>query len=690
MIHNGIKKYFNLLSYLSFSWLIVYFVFLLFSPDSFAQDSSSDSAFSSVMCNVYSVVTSTAGKSFAVFAVLSVGIGFFSGKVSWGLMVGASMGVALIFGAPSLIATLTGDNDFKCETGVTYVTTCELGECYSCPIGFSGLSCDRCAIGFDNPPDCDVCALEYTGSRCDECDGSAGYLRNSDTGECELGCGFSGVTGIRPDTAVEPGSGYINCNDTNFSSSQSIYYSCVKGNDITTVTEIVDGSSGAVGQCNVCSGNYEFDGSDCDQCLQGYTSDSGCRDCDSSAGWYEIYDTGICDLEATTDGSDFGVAGGQSIRPPQSWITCDSPNFQGGKTFVIEGGTIIERDGSCVCADGYDPDSSCVSCADGYRNLDDGNGGFACLKVCDIPASVKGVSATWVEVGSNSASCDQSGNYSGTLNYTCSESGVFNVTSPCDVTCSGSTPLTSGDDNIHVFTSDGSLTCPENMNVKVLVVAGGGGHGPAGGGGGGVVKANSYPLSAGQSVTITVGLGGNPRNRGGNSTFGTIISQGGGRGGFGTDNPANAQPGGDGGSGGGGFAPNQPSGGISTQTSQANSSSYHGSAGGSGGVVFGGKVQAGGGGGAGGAGESGTADANVARGGDGIASDITGVTKYYASGGRAIDDSATPVVEPEFLDNGSLNPKYSVYGKGSDGDVWSVSKTGGPGVVIIRYQSRNR
>jgi len=707
MVHTSIKKYFNLLSYLSFSWLIVYFAFLLFSPDSFAQDSSSDSAFSSVMCNVYSVVTSTAGKSFAVFAVLSVGIGFFSGKVSWGLMVGASMGVALIFGAPSLIATLTGDNDFKCETGVTYVTTCELGECYSCPIGFSGLSCDRCAIGFDNPPDCDVCALEYTGSRCDECDGSAGYLRNKDTGRCELGCSFSGVTGIRSDTAVEPGSGYINCNDTNFSSSQSVFYSCTEGNEITSVT----------GQCDVCSGNYEFDGSDCDQCLQGYTLDSGCRDCDSSAGWYEIFDTGICDLEATTDGTDFGITGGQSIRPPQSWITCDAPNFQGGMTFVIEDGTIIERDGSCVCATGYDPDSSCVSCADGYRNLDDGNGGFACLKVCDIPASVKGISATWVEVGSTSESCDQS-NYSGTLSYTCSESGVFTVTSKCDVTCSGSTPLEFGDDNIHVFTSGGTFTCPEDITARVLIVGGGGSggsdaieyRGGGGGGGGAVLINNSYVITANTAMSISVASSVGSRNHGQNSSFNGIVARGGGRGANGGGNP------GDGGSGGGGTSynyeqdengdfildengdkiliPNHHNPGVVISSQQDYSDigfTFYGNNGGPGG-----DKAAGGGGGAGGVGEAGVfsqieddegvkIDLSIAQGGPGIQLDIHPAGYYYGAGGGARN----------------ATQRESAYGRGGMGNRSSASATGADlddpphsdgqgGVVIIRYKSRNR
>ena len=40
--------------------------------------------FVSEMCNAYNIVAGNGGKAFAAFAVISVGIGFFTGKVSWG------------------------------------------------------------------------------------------------------------------------------------------------------------------------------------------------------------------------------------------------------------------------------------------------------------------------------------------------------------------------------------------------------------------------------------------------------------------------------------------------------------------------------------------------------------------------------------------------------------------------------
>ena len=48
----------------------------------------SSNSLTRVMCNALRIVTGTAGKTFAAFAIIAVGIGFFSGKVSWGLMIG--------------------------------------------------------------------------------------------------------------------------------------------------------------------------------------------------------------------------------------------------------------------------------------------------------------------------------------------------------------------------------------------------------------------------------------------------------------------------------------------------------------------------------------------------------------------------------------------------------------------------
>jgi len=81
-----------------------------------ASASASSNSFTRSMCNALKVVTGSAGKTFAAFAIIAVGIGFFSGKVSWGLMIGVAAGIAAMFGAPSIVAAISGqDTNMMCN-----------------------------------------------------------------------------------------------------------------------------------------------------------------------------------------------------------------------------------------------------------------------------------------------------------------------------------------------------------------------------------------------------------------------------------------------------------------------------------------------------------------------------------------------------------------------------------------------
>ncbi len=73
-----------------------------------------DNAFEDTMCKALGLVTGNAGKAFAAFAIISLGIGFFTGKISWGLMIGVAMGIAAMFGAPSIVALLSGQPNYDC------------------------------------------------------------------------------------------------------------------------------------------------------------------------------------------------------------------------------------------------------------------------------------------------------------------------------------------------------------------------------------------------------------------------------------------------------------------------------------------------------------------------------------------------------------------------------------------------
>lgn len=186
--------------------------------------------------------------------------------------------------------------------------------------------------------------------------------------------------------------------------------------------------------------------------------------------------------------------------------------------------------------------------------------------------------------------------------------------------------------------SDYSFTVPTGITkVDYLVVGGGGGGASGGGGAGGFLEARNFAVTPGASISIGVGAGGSGgyagrgpdllATAGGNSNFGTVVAYGGGPGGAEQGTPSLTYQ--NGGSGGGSSFDCTNAGcgkGIagSGATGQGNSGAYS---------PFPSYGAGGGGGGAGGAGFNTRVEYFGGKGGDGLASDITGVSTYYAGGG---------------------------------------------------------
>jgi hypothetical protein len=230
-------------------------------------------------------------------------------------------------------------------------------------------------------------------------------------------------------------------------------------------------------------------------------------------------------------------------------------------------------------------------------------------------------------------------------------------------------------------------TAPPTYNVEALVIAGGGGGGTTnsagGGGAGGYRTATGFSLTPGTSYTVTVGAGGAAANNGNDSVFSTITSTGGGRGANGNQS---ANGGGNGGSGGG--AQGLGTGGAGTGTT------WQGNAGG--GATKTNPYQGGGGGGAGAAGQAG-AFYTGGKGGDGLASSITGssVTRAggggggswdggtYTGGGGGTGGGGNPGVA------GTANTGSGGGGQGAWSTFGFTGGSGGSGVVILRIPTAN-
>jgi hypothetical protein len=177
---------------------------------------------------------------------------------------------------------------------------------------------------------------------------------------------------------------------------------------------------------------------------------------------------------------------------------------------------------------------------------------------------------------------------------------------------------------ITTFNSSGTFTPSVSGTVTVCVVGGGGGGGDLGGGGGGsqVLCNNSYSVTNGVGITVTIGAGGagsssasSAGSNGGSSVFGTLTAIGGGGGGSNSANPASGASGGGGGS---------------TGSSQSGATGTAGNSGGSNNSSS--PFPSGGGGGCGGVGGTGATTVS-GGGGIGCSESISGSAVYYGGGG---------------------------------------------------------
>ena len=86
-----------------------------FAQSGSAVTSYDDNPLSRVLCNVYKITTGNAGKTFCAFAIVAAGVGFFTGKLNWGLLIALVLGISAIFGAPKIISAITGTSGLACN-----------------------------------------------------------------------------------------------------------------------------------------------------------------------------------------------------------------------------------------------------------------------------------------------------------------------------------------------------------------------------------------------------------------------------------------------------------------------------------------------------------------------------------------------------------------------------------------------
>ncbi len=99
-------------------------VTLTFIPLDALATSTTDTSIEAVLCNIVSFVQSGIGKAVAALAIIAMGFSLFLGKVSWGLMVSTALGIGMIFGAASVVGTISGQGtSYECDSATVAPTS---------------------------------------------------------------------------------------------------------------------------------------------------------------------------------------------------------------------------------------------------------------------------------------------------------------------------------------------------------------------------------------------------------------------------------------------------------------------------------------------------------------------------------------------------------------------------------------
>ncbi len=93
---------------LSLAWqvclMVMLSVALVMLPDfAHASPSAANTPMGAIMCTVTAWFTGNTGKGLATIAITVIGIGALLGKVSWGMAIIVGTGVAILFGAASIV-----------------------------------------------------------------------------------------------------------------------------------------------------------------------------------------------------------------------------------------------------------------------------------------------------------------------------------------------------------------------------------------------------------------------------------------------------------------------------------------------------------------------------------------------------------------------------------------------------------
>eukprot|EP00919_Chromeraceae_sp_WS-2016_P079462 GHVR01188047.1.p1 GENE.GHVR01188047.1~~GHVR01188047.1.p1 ORF type:complete len:121 (-),score=12.36 GHVR01188047.1:500-862(-) len=101
------RAYISMFIFLSLFLTITFFnanISMADDPAPGAKDTTDfGSQIADVLCNVISIAQGNVGKTISTLVIISIAIGLFLGKITWGVAIAVSVGLGVLFGANSVV-----------------------------------------------------------------------------------------------------------------------------------------------------------------------------------------------------------------------------------------------------------------------------------------------------------------------------------------------------------------------------------------------------------------------------------------------------------------------------------------------------------------------------------------------------------------------------------------------------------
>lgn len=92
----------TLCSLLQFCLVVALMLFVI------STDANAQTTITTILCNITNQISGPIGKAIAILIVISIAMGLFVGKITWGIAIAVAVGMGILFGAANIVGLISG------------------------------------------------------------------------------------------------------------------------------------------------------------------------------------------------------------------------------------------------------------------------------------------------------------------------------------------------------------------------------------------------------------------------------------------------------------------------------------------------------------------------------------------------------------------------------------------------------